>query len=355
MAKKTEALTDVVKKFGNKIKKASDIEDPVRVPTGLFVLDDAIGGGIPTGAATTLCGKYGSTKSALCYRIAGNAVEQLNKPCLLIHTEGAFENVKPWAIACGLPIEHTFIMEEPILEDALDGAWEWLRSGEFGCIIIDSLGGLMPRESAAKVSDSESFSSKAKGINKFYRGIAANMPQSEKPLILVTNHFYNVPTRYGSAEKMPGGEVQGYIASLIIKLMSIETGEETLKTDTGQMDAVTWMNIKWFIDKNKFGPSKVAGSYRIYTMNAELPMGTMSEAPQALIMGLQCGAIKRSGAWYYYNENKYHGEAQLLKNINIQDIVQKYCDARGIALDALRGDAYAEQGDEGGEDISEEA
>jgi len=336
-----------LKKLGaENVYIGSEFEDPIRVSTGLFALDEAIGGGIPVGSATTIVGRYGSTKSALCYKIAGNAFSQLNLPVVLIQTEDPFDNVAEWATLCGLPIDNTYIVEERILETALNSALTILRESEISCLIIDSIGGLTAKEHADKVDDAQSYSLRAGFINKFYERLASSVPKENRPIILCTNHMYDAPTRYGTTEVIAGGKKQGFISALILKLTTIETGKEEVKTENSKIEAVSWMLTKWFVDKNKFGPSKTEGTYRIYVADAEYPKGTFSEAAEAMLRGLACGEVIKSGSWYVYGGKKYHGEGNLLPALDVKDIMMKYAVARDKGLNKFEI-TYAEEESDG--------
>ena len=63
------------KKFGfNAVRSASEIEEAMfRIPSGSISLDIALGGGIPGGMMTHICGDYSAGKSALAYHIIANA------------------------------------------------------------------------------------------------------------------------------------------------------------------------------------------------------------------------------------------------------------------------------------------
>ena len=60
--------------FLNLSKEASEIEEAMfRIPSGSISLDIALGGGIPGGVMTHICGDYSAGKSALAYHIIANA------------------------------------------------------------------------------------------------------------------------------------------------------------------------------------------------------------------------------------------------------------------------------------------
>lgn len=305
-------------KFGVDIKPASEFSDAKRISTGLSSLDMAIGGGVPVGSATIIEGRYASTKSALCYKIAGEAYNDLKLPVLLIHSELSYEYSSDFAKACGLPVENTLVIEEGGIEDALNTVFFALKNEKLSCVIIDSLAALKTKSSMDSVDSSKSFGAQAIIMNRFFNQLSANMPKENRPIVLCTQHLYLSPGPSGrTSYNRTGGQAQGYMAALIIRLSNAETQEVEIKGDAkGVASEPVFSIIKWEVKKNKLGPATKSGTYRLYMTDADFPMGTISDTPQALIYGVQCGLIQRAGGWYVYNGEKYHGESKLLKALH---------------------------------------
>ena len=61
---------------GRVFQASTFMEETPRIPTGVFGLDLAIGGGIPKGKITLIAGNEGSCKSAICYRLIAEVQRQ---------------------------------------------------------------------------------------------------------------------------------------------------------------------------------------------------------------------------------------------------------------------------------------
>ncbi len=299
-----------------------------RISTGLYGLDKATAGGFPTGIPVILQGRKGSTKSSLAYRVAGNAFRDTGKPILLIYTEGTLRPSLPWLRACGLPEEVVIIDSFVEAESVIDMFKEFLASGEFSCLIIDSLAHLTPKSwLESKSGDSRSMGTKAKLFNDFFRQLP-HFARKPYPLILFTQHIYNNigPMGKMSGYRMSGGEGQEYASGLIVRLTRIDKGVRVFQgEDARKIEEPIYIDVKWSIEKTKTGGVQYSnGSFRFYLQDDIYPAATFSEAPEALNKALSAGLVRKSGAWYQYNGRKYQGADAILPVLNVQECFDAY-------------------------------
>ncbi|XP_013190049.1 DNA repair protein RAD51 homolog 4 [Amyelois transitella] len=74
--------------------------------TGIPSLDDALGGGIPCGFISEICGLADSGKTQLCHQIAINSVINTGNKVLYIDTKGDFSAVRVQKILASLGLSH---------------------------------------------------------------------------------------------------------------------------------------------------------------------------------------------------------------------------------------------------------
>ena len=118
---------------------ASDIKDPDVIPTGLFI-DNLTGiGGMPRGVISEI---FGGGKSSLCLQLVANA-QQRGLRCLWADVEWSY-NVA-YAESLGVDNAKLGLIREHFAEDALDTLEDEVSSGKWDLVILDSVGGILPR------------------------------------------------------------------------------------------------------------------------------------------------------------------------------------------------------------------
>ncbi|MBW2671818.1 MAG: hypothetical protein JRD89_00200 [Deltaproteobacteria bacterium] len=325
--------TDLQRKYGKPLlRRASEHSDIHRIPTGIIGLDKALRGGIPVGIPVIVQGRESTGKSSLCYHIAGQAHEHLNKPVLLVYAEGPFDSQYEWARDCGLPVDDTLVLDRSLaLEDALQIVREQLQTGLYSCIIVDSLASLRPSpEVQKKLEEAQSHGVKAVIMNRFFNSLTSFMPD-EPPLLLFTQHLYDNPGFGGP--QMTGGRGQQYIAGLIIRLSRLETLTVTIEHGGVEHKKAYAIAIQWEIIKSKVAPAiGERGRFDLYLESHVFPRGTFSEHVEALRRAILCGLVTRRGSWYEYKGEKYQGEAAILRVLDVQEAFDAYYEALGKVI-----------------------
>ena len=160
MADINTLIKDINKRFGvNAIRKGADINDEMnfKIPLGSVSLNDALGGGLPSGRYITLAGQESSGKSLLAYKAIA-AVQNMYKKKI---TKGNFEYEvvaddgdiplqaaliqiesgsysEEWGAQNGIDNDKLLFCQPEGMEQALDIAVELQKAGvEF--IVIDSI------------------------------------------------------------------------------------------------------------------------------------------------------------------------------------------------------------------------
>ena len=106
-----------------------------RLPTGLSVLDEALGGGLPRGRITELAGARSTGRTGLACAIAARATTA-GETIAWIDPADALD---PDAAAkAGLELAHTLWVRPRSTEDALRAAEIVLGAGGFGLVVLDT-------------------------------------------------------------------------------------------------------------------------------------------------------------------------------------------------------------------------
>lgn len=153
-----EVVKKMQKKYGEGAVVRMDsakVEKIEAIPTGSLLLDYAIGvGGVPRGRIIEVYGMESSGKTTVCLQTAAEA-QKMSMNVAYIDVENALDIF--YAKRLGVDIEKLYISQPDSAEEALDIVENYVRSGDFGLIIIDSIAALVPRaENEGEMGDSVS-------------------------------------------------------------------------------------------------------------------------------------------------------------------------------------------------------
>lgn len=160
------------------------------IPTGLTALDELLGGGIALGKITEFSGSYSVGKSTLALQII--AAAQKKHDCLYADTEFSF--TIPYAEKMGIDCKKLDIVQERIAEDMLNQVEEWATNHKDALIVLDSVGGILPREEAEKGSEGRSIGLQARLIGSFCRKIVGILAENSIALVIVNHQFTDIGT-----------------------------------------------------------------------------------------------------------------------------------------------------------------
>lgn len=197
-----------------------------RIPTGLFQLDLATGGGFPMNRVTTIFGTESSNKTniALC------AIREYQKrwpkrPCVFLDVEGALD--KLWAIKMGIDWEALVVIRPDYAEQVIDMTDDLLQANDIGLIVLDSIAAMGARSDLEGTMEKDTVGRNPLLISRFMRKVMHRMIQQAKgeisqdqfPSILFINQIrMKVGVMFGSPETLPGGVAQNYAQTLRIRL-----------------------------------------------------------------------------------------------------------------------------------------
>ncbi|GFP40855.1 DNA recombination/repair protein RecA, partial [Candidatus Hakubella thermalkaliphila] len=147
---------------------SSQYSNQGHISTGLSSLDNLLGGGIALGKITEFAGSYSTGKSTLVLQMIASS-QKHKHDTLYVDTEYSF--TIPYAEKMGIDCSKMDIIQERLAEDMLDSVEEWATNHKRSLIVLDSVGGILPREEAEKSSESRSIGLQARIISSFCRKI----------------------------------------------------------------------------------------------------------------------------------------------------------------------------------------
>lgn len=209
------------------LPRASSLSKIESVSTGLPQLDRATGiGGVPLGRITEISGKWSAGKSTLALQTIVEA-QKKGLECYWLDDEFTFDEA--YARALGVDTSLLYLIQKPTAEEALDIFLEVAAKTKRSVMVLDSVGGLHPKDEAEKTSGERTIGAQAGLIARFCRKIVPNLALNEHALI-VLNHEYMEIGALRPTVKTSGGEKLSYHKALWIRLnrtgMNVKVGDK---------------------------------------------------------------------------------------------------------------------------------
>ncbi|MGI6183985.1 MAG: recombinase RecA [Candidatus Fimadaptatus sp.] len=285
------ALQQIRKDFGESAlmklgdKKGMNVEV---VSTGNIAVDTALGvGGLPRGRITEIYGPESSGKTTLALHCVAE-VQKTGGTAAYIDAEHALDPA--YAQKLGVDIDELFVSQPDSGEQALDITEALVRSGAIDIVVIDSVAALVPKaEIEGDMGDSH-VGLQARLMSQALRKLTGVISRTGAIAIFINQLREKVGQMgYGSPETTTGGKALKFYASVRIDVRKIET----LKGSDGQPIG-SRTRIK--IVKNKVAPP-------FKQVEVDMMYGEgMSAIGSIMDMAIDRDMIKKSGAWFSYND-----------------------------------------------------
>lgn len=298
---------------GKIFKASSFMEETPRIPTGIFGLDLAIGGGIPRGKITLVAGNEGSCKSAMCYRLIAE-VQRQGQVAALIDVEKSL--TPSWASVFGIDLDELIVSYPRTLEEAFDAADAIVHMVKPGVLVFDSIAACSPDEEREKsFSEGERRAERAKLNNRFMRVMNSNLTPYEQDgvirpadtAVVGIQHLYRDPSTPFFVEYMPAGIAQKYQSHLTIYMKRRKWRVEGIVTNNEEGgEALTdnrtvGFDVHWRVEKSKVSASQSEGEFTFYienTLDGQYYQGQIEETEHLVHIGRMWGLVKKQGSWY---------------------------------------------------------
>ncbi len=285
-------LAQIEKAYGKgaimKLGEDAGYTDIETIPTGCLALDLALGiGGIPRGRMIEIYGPESSGKTTVALHAVAQA-QAAGGIAAFVDAEHALDPV--YAKKLGVKLDELYVSQPDTGEQALDIVDSLVRSSAVDIIVVDSVAALTPKaEIEGDMGDSH-VGLQARLMSQALRKLTAIVNKSKTCVVFINQLREKVGVMFGSPEVTPGGKALKFYASIRIDVRKTDI----LKDSEGAAGNRTRAKVV----KNKLAPPFRQAEFDI--MYGE----GISQEGCLIDLGVQYDVIKKSGAWFSYNDNK---------------------------------------------------
>lgn len=324
--------SDINEKFGkgsSYLAGKMQFQSLPRIPTGVFSLDVALGGGWPRGRIQHIYGPFSSSKTTLSLHSIAQAqkychwcslpLEKCSTPycgakdpiaAMWIDAERTFD--PEWARKIGINFDYFIVANPEYGELAIDMMDKANRSGDVGIIVLDSVAALTfasQIEKGAEESEQPGILAKhmTRGLRRWTAGLNARLkhPTNGKEWdnlcsIICLNQVRDVlNSRYPMPPQPPAGKGLRHWASTEVSLSFQQSDFEWEGSeDKGEQSALS-QTVTFMTHKNKTAPPRRSGQYTITFADASI-----DNEKQIYKHAIRYGLIQVAGSWVTYVDGK---------------------------------------------------
>ena len=316
------ALEKIEKSYGKgSVMKLGDdrIQEVDVIPSGSIALNVALGvGGYPRGRVVEIYGPESSGKTTLAIHAIAE-VQRQGGIAAIIDAEHAFDRF--YAEKLGVDVDNLYISQPDSGEQALEIADQLIRSSAIDLVIIDSVAALTPKAEIEGDMGENKVGLQARLMSQALRKLTSAISKTNTCCIFINQLREKIGVMFGNPETTTGGNALKFYASVRIDIrpgQAIKDGEEVIGKQT----------------KVKIVKNKVAPPFRRAEFDIMFGEG-ISRAGEIVDLGTNLGIIKKSGAWYSYNDTKL-GQGRDASKQCIQDNPELADELSALIEEALK-------------------
>jgi len=329
---KDRSMDALIKQFGAKAISlgVTHKPDPHRIPSGIFSVDFATGGGpLPVWHSSCLWGGEKGGKSSLTC----NVIEQAQKLCWKcfrpadictcstssLRMKSALGNVENtfdplWASNIGVNTDELILIEGDSGEEFADMFKAIIQVDDIGLLVVDSLAAMSPNAEIEASSADSFYALQSKLIGPMVRILKQLLLREKKRghpcCILFTNQMrMKLGVNFGSPETMSGGFGMKHEFSLLMRVNDIalnESDKKKFSSDRGEdMPVVTRHSFK--VKRNKVFILSVSGEFvraNEHVDMHDIGRGGVDDIPSLISYAKRYGLIEKAkSSWQFFEHS----------------------------------------------------
>ena len=255
------------------------------IPTGSIGLDMALGiGGLPKGRIIEIFGPESGGKTTVTLHAIAEA-QKRGGIAAFVDVEHALDPV--YAKALGVDVDQLIVSQPDTGEQALDIMEALVRSGAIDIIVLDSVAAMVTKAEIEGDMGDTFVGVQARLMSGAMKKLTAVISKSNTVAIFI-NQIREIGIMFGNPETTPGGRALKFYASVRIEVRkgeAIKDGADNIGNRT----------------KCKVIKNKVAPPFKSCEFDMIFGHG-ISRTGEVLDYAIELDIIKKSGAWFSYND-----------------------------------------------------
>ncbi len=158
--------------------------------TGIDAFNGLVGG-LPVGCITEIYGVPSVGKSTLALQIIG-AAQKLGHKCLFSDTEYSF--TPDYATLLGVDCSKLELTQFRLGEETFDAIEEWAAEKKDSVIVLDSMGGILPREESEKTAEGRTLGIQSRLMAAHCRKMIGLLAMNRNSYLIVNHEVVNIGT-----------------------------------------------------------------------------------------------------------------------------------------------------------------
>lgn len=271
MADLKEKMAELAKKYGDDYgRMGGEWEQAERIPTGIFDLDFALGGGVPRGRCTEIYGNEGAGKTTVCYKIiAEMQAAHPEEKAVFVDMEGTWD--PNWAERLGVKADAVLVLKPDTAEQVTDMIYDLMEADDLGVIILDSLAATVSMKEIEVSADKAIVGNTALTVKRLVNKVAFRFKEFDRSnkkmraaLVFINQIRTKVGVMFGDPETTPGGNSPRFLYSLRVRLWG------SSKTDNSVSDVLAVAkHVRFSVRKHKVPICAMSGEYDLITLPHE--------------------------------------------------------------------------------------
>ncbi len=302
------------------------------IPTGCLSLDLALGvGGLPRGRMVEIYGPESSGKTTVALHAVAQA-QKLGGVAAFVDAEHALDPV--YAKKLGVNLDELYVSQPDTGEQALDIVDALVRSSAVDIVVVDSVAALTPKaEIEGDMGDSH-VGLQARLMSQALRKLTAIVNKSKTCVVFINQLREKVGVMFGNPEVTPGGKALKFYASVRIDVRKTDILKDT--------EGAAGNRTRAKVVKNKLAPPFRQAEFDIMYGEGVSQEGCLID------LGVQYDVIKKSGAWFSYNDQKVANGREKMRQF-LKDNPELAAEIEGKIRSAAKGASVDEVA--GGEEV----
>lgn len=305
-----EVVTEIRERFGEgSIMKLGDVKmvDIGAISTGSPSLDIALGiGGFPRGRIVEVYGPESSGKTTLALHAVANA-QKSGGIAAFVDAEHALD--PSYAKKIGVNTKDLLISQPDAGEQALEIVETLVRSNVIDIIVIDSVAALTPQAEIEGEMGDRHIGLQARLMSQALRKLTSVVAKTNVTVIFINQIRMKIGVMFGNPETTPGGNALKFYSSVRVEV------RRSAKIKQGEQ--IVGNRVKAKVVKNKVAPPFQAAEFDIMYNQG------ISKEGDLLDLGVRCDVLKKSGAWFQFEDEKL-GQGREASKKNLRENPKLY-------------------------------